>query len=192
MSEMFSSVWLQIKAKSQKILICALYREFSDLTNNEQMSINQQLERWKIFQSQVEKATKEGLILTIGDMNIDIRKLEETTYYLKKVAEEYQLLIGKCGLELLNFGITWRRNIHASSALDHAFTNKPISIHSYNKVLIDYSDHSLVCVDLNFEVPKLQNITITTRDFRKIRSNPKFFSRNCPKLNGPLWQVWKL
>ena len=53
MSEMFSSIWLEIKGKTQKILICAVYREFSDFINKVQMSKNEQLERWKIFQSQV-------------------------------------------------------------------------------------------------------------------------------------------
>ena len=79
MSELFSSVWLELKSKNQKILICASYRKFNDLVNKEQMSLNQQLERWKIFQSQVEKASVEGLILCLGDMNSDLVKWEEST-----------------------------------------------------------------------------------------------------------------
>ena len=43
----------------------------------------------KIFHSQVDTASKEGLILGIGDMNIDIEKLKESAYYLKKLAEEH-------------------------------------------------------------------------------------------------------
>ena len=61
MSDMFSSVWLEIRNNAQKILICKAYREFSDLTNKDQLSINQQHERWKIFQSQLDKASKESL-----------------------------------------------------------------------------------------------------------------------------------
>ena len=182
MSELFSSVWLEVRANSQKILICTLYQEFSDLTKKEKMSMKQQIERWKIFQSQVSKASKEGLILGIGDMNIDLEKLEESSYYQKKFAEEYQLLIGECGLDLLNFGITWSRNQHVSSALDHAFINKPLSVHSYHKEWIDYSDHYLICVNLKWNVPKLKSITTTSRDFRKLRNNPNFFLNELSKI----------
>ena len=121
------------------------------------MSLNQQLERWKIFQSQVEKATIEGLILCLGDMNIDLKKWEDTTYYQKKIAGEYQLMIGEYGLKLLNFGTTWSRQIkdtNVESALDHAFTNKPLSVDNYFKNMIGYSDHSLICVDLKWDIPK--------------------------------------
>ena len=132
MSELFSSVWLEIKGKNQKILICIAYREFNDLVKRNQMSLNEQLERWKLFKAQVEKASSESLILCMGDMNIDLEKLEESTYYLKKLAEEHQSMIGECGLELLNFGITWSRT-HSDgntimSAIDQAFTNKAIAI----------------------------------------------------------------
>ena len=76
------------------------------------MSINEQLERWKIFQNQVGQASKEGLILTIGDMNIDLEKWEESNYYQKKLAEEYQLMVGELGLEfriLASLGVGKRR-----------------------------------------------------------------------------------
>ena len=56
MSDKVSTVWLEIKGTKQKVLICALYREFSDMTSEGQMSIEQQIERWHILQSQVEKA----------------------------------------------------------------------------------------------------------------------------------------
>ena len=160
------------------------------MTNKMQMSTHQQLERWQIFQSQVREASKEGLVLGIGDMNIDLEKLEDTSYYQKKIAEEYQLLIGECGLELINFGTTWRRNqksTYVSSALDHAFTNKPLSVQSYQKYLIDYSDHSLICVNLKWEVPKLKNVASISRDIRKVRSNPNFFLNELSKID---WGIY--
>ena len=124
MSDMFSSVWLEIRNNGQKILICTAYREFSDLTNKDQMSINQQHERWKIFRSQVEKASKESFILCLGDFNIDLEKWENSTYYQKNIAQDYQMMLGMCGLKIFNFGITWRRkmkNMFVKSAIDHCF-----------------------------------------------------------------------
>ena len=44
------------------------------------MTIDQQLVGWKIFLSQVEQASKEGLILCLGDMNINLEQLEEPKY----------------------------------------------------------------------------------------------------------------
>lgn len=110
-------------------------------------------------------------------MNIDLEKWEDPNYYLKKLAEEYQSLIGEQGLELINFGLTWKRN-HKNgnilcSAIDHALTNKPLSINKYHKIPIDYSDHCMISVDLNINIPKVHESLINSRDFRKLRSNPE-------------------
>ena len=83
-----------------------MYQEFSDLTSKGQMSIIEQLERLKLFHLQVDKASNEGSILVIGDMNINLQQWDDSKYYLKKLAEEYQSMIGECGLELIDFGIT--------------------------------------------------------------------------------------
>ena len=78
---------------------------FNDLTGKGPMPIDQQIQRLKILHEQIEHASKEGLILVLGDMNIDFEKWEDSTYYLKRIAEEYQSMIGNCGLEPFNFGI---------------------------------------------------------------------------------------
>ena len=78
MCNLLSNIWLEITTKIQKFLICVIYRKFSDLSSKGQMTINQQLERFKIFQSQVEKASKEGLILVLGGLNINLDKWEDS------------------------------------------------------------------------------------------------------------------
>ena len=40
---------------------------------------------------------------------------------------------------------------------------------------INYSDHNMICVDLNVKVPKSQDGFRTARDYRKLRNNPQFF-----------------
>ena len=89
MSDQLSYVQLEIKGKNQKFLICVIYREFIDLTKIGPMTTDQQVERLNIFHLQLEQASKEGLILVMGDMNIDIDNWEDSNYYLKKVAEKY-------------------------------------------------------------------------------------------------------
>jgi len=86
MSDLLSNVWLELKGKNQKILVCTMYREFNDLTRKGQMSQNEQIERLHILHTQMEKASKEGLILLIGDLNINLLEWEKPSFYLKNLA----------------------------------------------------------------------------------------------------------
>ena len=86
-----------------------IYREFNDLTSTKQMTIENQLKRWKLFHEQVGRASKYGIVVGIGDMNFDLEKLENTNYYLKKLAEEQLSMMGENSLEILDFGTTWIR-----------------------------------------------------------------------------------
>ena len=56
-------------------------------------AFNDQLGRFKIFEEQIEKATKEcSNVYILGDINLDLCKLNDKNYYLKKVSEEYESL----------------------------------------------------------------------------------------------------
>ena len=125
--------------------------------------------------------TREGLVLVMGDMNIDVTKYGDSSYYLKRLAEEYQSIVGECGLDLICFGITLRR-IHKDgtvfeSAIDHALTIKPAFIND-----IDYSDHNMINVELNIKIPKAKEVTTASRDYRKLRSNQYFFLKKLAKI----------
>ena len=97
-----------------------MYIEFNDQTGNGSMNESEEIERLKIFHSQVEKATKEGLMLIMGDMNIDLDQMEEASYHRKNLAKEYQTRITENGLEAIHFGTTWKRINRNGSAIDHA------------------------------------------------------------------------
>ena len=88
---------------------------------------------------------------------------------------------------MLDFGITWTRthnqNKIKKSAVDHAFTNDIGLVHNYFKTQIDYSDHCMICVDLKTKLPKPINNSKLARDFRKMRSNPKYFLNELAKVN---------
>ena len=75
MSNLLSNVWIELKGSNQNILICTMYHEFNDVTSNRKLSQNQQMERMKIFSLQLKQATKEGMVLAIGDWNIDLEKI---------------------------------------------------------------------------------------------------------------------
>ena len=184
MSNSISTVWIEMDTKSQKILICTIYREWNNLDGNGPLDTNQHSENMLTLKAQIEVAIKEGLVIVIGDMNIDLKKWDLPG--INKTAEDYQLMIGECGLELLDFGITWSRIIESvlkESAIDHALTNKPEAVKDYFKVKLHRSDHDLICVDVKFNVQKIHRNSATTRDYRKVRSNPTFLLRRLNKIN---------
>ena len=184
MSNTISSVWLELKTKSQKILICTIYREWDNLDGNGPLDTGQHTENLITLQSQIEIAIKEGLVIVIGDMNIDLKKWESQK--INKTAEDYQLLIGECGLEILDFGFTWSRIIESvlkQSAIDHALINKPEAVKDYFKVKFHKSDHDLICVEVKINVQKIHRKSTTTRDYRKVRNNPQFLLRRLNEIN---------
>ena len=103
--------------------------------------------------SQAKEMSKKGLVLTLGDFNLDIERFDDPDYYLKVVSDQYQLDLGEGGFEIINFGITFEKNM---SSIDHGFCNKPEAIQRYGKLPIDegYSDHSLIYVEIEAQIKK--------------------------------------
>ena len=96
---------------------------------------------------QAKLVSKKGLVVALGDFNLDVQRLDDPDYYLKPVSDQYQLDLGEGGLEIIDFGITHPKN---KSSIDHGFCNKPETIQRYGTLPIDqiYSDHSLIYVEL--------------------------------------------
>ena len=181
MSDNFSSIWLEIRGSDgKKVLISYIYREFNDLCNG-LLSNSEQAERLKIFADQVEQASQESnLLLCMGDFNLDAEKLGEDDYYLKSIAEEYNRLRAKNGLQLISYGNTYCR-IHkdgkvVQSALDHALTNNLKMVKDHFKIESGISDHAIIGLQLNVGMVK-QTEKIITRDLRKVRANPTYLCR---------------
>ena len=180
MSPLLCSVWLETTAKDgKKVLLSFIYREFNDLADNGKLSIPQQVERMQIFNTQIDKAYKEGLVVCMGDFNINLEKYSSPSYYLKPVAEEYQKTISNFGLSVIDFGITWKRthldgSVH-ESAIDHGLINKLVHLKTFAKREVDYSDHCMIMMEVQCGIPRNHSGEPTqSRDFRKIRANPEY------------------
>ena len=109
---------------------------------------------------QAELASKEGNLLIQGDMNIDLLNWRDDSYYLKRMAEEYQSFIGRNGLELIDYGITWER-YHQNgeikkSSLDHSLTNIPSQVEKHKREYVSFSDHFAIYVDLAMDMKKVK------------------------------------
>ena len=89
MSDQIPSIWLEFISGKQKILICTVYRELSNLVTPGQMGDIEQREKWEIFMNQAKKASQEGITLVIGDTNLDLERFEDATYYQKSLSEQY-------------------------------------------------------------------------------------------------------
>ena len=82
MCDQVANVWLEIQGRGkQKTLITTVYREFSDLVKKGQLTDLEQRERWEIFMNQAKQASKEGFVVAIGDMNLDLERFEDSTNY---------------------------------------------------------------------------------------------------------------
>ena len=89
----------------------------------------------------------------------------------------YQSFIGRNGLELIDYGITWER-YHQNgevkkSSLDHSLTNIPAQVGNHKKEYVTFSDHSAIFVDLEVDMKKMKKIKWVARDMRKLRANPQ-------------------
>ena len=123
--------------------------------------------------NQAKEVSKQGLVMAIGDMNLDVERFEDPDYYLKPISDQYQLDLGEGGFDIINFGLTWK----SRTAVDHCFINKPEAMKKHGQIPIDsiYSDHSLIYVELEAQIKKRKLESFQCRDMRKIRSNPSYF-----------------
>ena len=61
-----------------------------------------------MFMNQAKEVSKQGLVMAIGDMNLDVERFEDHDYYLKPISDQYQLDLGEGGFDIINFGLTWK------------------------------------------------------------------------------------
>merc|ERR1712079_118717 len=119
-------------------------------------------------------------VLVIGDMNLDLERFDDPTYYKKEIAEKYQEDLGEGGFELINFGLTFKEK----TAIDHAFCNKPDAVKNYGTVqTYNYSDHKLIYMELQCMAARRKQETVIARDMRKIRANPQYFVNALKKID---------
>ena len=181
-----AAVWLQLKpsGKEEKFLIGSLYREFKVPTNTDThealgRSETAQKLRLQEFGSNLCRVTAENKnVLLMGDMNLDLSKLEYSNYYNKKLASDFEELMCENGLaHITGFGITYRviqqDGTVIESEIDNMFSSCEDRILNPRKEnFYDKSDHFAILVDLKFKKPKKENIVKRCRDMRKIRKNP--------------------
>ena len=76
----FSSIWIELRAGHQKILVGCTYREHQFMKQKDHSSLTKesQVSRWMIFISQLNKVLATGAeVHTLGDFNIDSKTFDQ-------------------------------------------------------------------------------------------------------------------
>ena len=194
MQEGNTAVFVELTPTHGKsVLVGTFYREFKipGITKNEGSAAQEiQLIRLRMFGQQLSKACSENKnIFILGDMNLDLQKKEDTTYYLHNLLREYLSFQGENGLAFMRMGITFQRKHEdgkiIESELDHLLTNCPDEVKEHKPDDFDNSDHKIIMAEIYFGKTKEKKKSVVTRDLREVRQNPKLLKSEMAKQN---WQ----
>ena len=147
-------VELKYPHTQQRLLICCFYREFqvpmyctqpADCTK----AMTAQEGRFLSFGTTLSKACNEGKdIYIMGDLNIDLLRINDDTYYNKSLARIYQSMMGENGLTPIRMGTTFRRiqqnGVVKESELDHLLTTCPQKVIRHGAEEFGASDHHCI------------------------------------------------
>ena len=195
-NSLLPTIWIELRsAQGKKILLAFIYREFQCLKEKpfeeEDMhgsNVCTQLLRLKSFGSQLSIACAETeRVIVLGDFNINIQKKGDENYYLQKLLQEYEAMMGENGLSFKRMGTTFER-VHMDgriiqSEIDHLILNCPNEVKEFGTFPFDSSDHKGIMAEINFETSKPEKKTVTSRDLRNVRKNPKILKDSVAKIN---------
>ena len=178
MNNTVDSISLELGFKNQKkILVGGLYRVWQHMgqgANKESMTPAAQLDRWKMFVSQWEKALDEKKeTVVLGDINIDwlcccsedqpaCPRQAAKWSAAKPLMEEFNRRITPHGVIQAVRGTTRSARGQADSALDLIFTSVPQKMSEARALVRSYSDHRLV---------------LATRFTKNIISSPRYVKK---------------
>ena len=184
-------VELKYPHTQQRLLICCFYREFqvpmyctqpADCTK----AMTAQEGRFLSFGTTLSKACNEGKdIYIMGDLNIDLLRINDDTYYNKSLARIYQSMMGENGLTPIRMGTTFRRiqqnGVVKESELDHLLTTCPQKVIRHGAEEFGASDHHCIMAEIEFGLQKQDPVKRTSRDLRRIRKNPEILKSGLAK-----------
>ena len=150
MDSAFSSIWIELGAGDQKILVGCAYREHQYMRQKDNISLTKeaQILRWKVFISQWKKALATGLeIHTLGDFNIDSKTFnkdrEDQGDFTRAVMDH----IVPQGVTQCVKGVTrWPQGNQdgVPKCIDHHWTTAPEKLSEVTITQIGSSDHGLI------------------------------------------------
>ena len=151
MDDDFSSIWMEVGLPNKKkILVCNFYREHQYLkqADNSSLAPNEQLNRWKLFLNQWERALGTGKeCLVLGDSNIDHLLINATDISKSRHSALITELSDKVyphGVKQCVTGFTHSRQGQRDTLIDVLYTNAPQKLSSVQAVTRGASDHKIL------------------------------------------------
>ena len=155
MSDLFSSVWLEVGLPRQKkLLVCNLYREWQYLDQDSSASLatSAQLERWLNFLDQWETAIQEDKeIHVLGDTNLDFLKWKDPGQPGSQQRNRLHKLSNAVFDRIFPFGFVQLVSVptrfwpgQEPSGLDHWYTNRSSKVSPIQVINQGASDHRFI------------------------------------------------
>ena len=169
------AIWIQLE--KPRIVIGGIYRQFSSGDNHGLAFEGQQLD---VLVEQVSKIKPKHDVCILGDLNLDMARLNDSTYTRRHLLHKWLECLHSTGIEWLPTGHTWCSfgsfgGNQRTSTLDHVYVSMNLSSSSTALVLTDsITDHFPVEAAIDFAqgLPQVGNRSclpvITRRNFSAI------------------------
>ena len=186
-----ATIWLKIRRKGKKnLIIGAIYRELRQLQPNQTQPNmsgmdNAQQERWNRIICQWIKASKLGVTIVTGDLNLDHLRWDSPPQRHRMMVDKMKESIETRGFQQIIDGHTRCWKGHKDSNLDHVWTDTPDMILSTRNIIRAFSDHNVVCANIRLrglEQPNTIQIRRNMRNFSLQRYKDKLRQLNWQEL----------
>ena len=159
-----------MKNKNKKLLVIQFYREFKQTgkkTDLDNKSPANQSNRLLNFLSYWEKAVQDfDDVICIGDMNLDHKRLSNSSHPLKPLSELVTDRISRLNIRQMVSTETWT-NGRVTRCIDHIYTTNSKEMESVNSVQATNSDHCMISAVFNLKAITVRKQQIEIRNMSK-------------------------
>ena len=143
-----SSIWLKIaKRGCKKLHLGGVYREHDLLRSTDDIDHSlpaQQLNRWRLFIDQWDRASIQTDCIVLGDLNLDLLRWASPEYKHSEMVDLVKNVIETKGFVQMVQGITRSWPNQADSTIYHCWTNAPHKLVQCRNLVRSASDHNVI------------------------------------------------
>ena len=160
MSKDVPGILIRIQTKSQSIIIGGLYRPWTKKEKESYIKIQE--DELELFFNQVKEVLtlgKQSCFYLIGDWNLDLRKLEDKSWALQRVANKMKEFLSETGAIILQDGPTFfpkNSDSTKESTLDYIVTNDQNPAEA-KQIQGHFTDHEGIMIKIKTGVKKTKN-----------------------------------
>ena len=191
MDDQVTSIWVKLSRKGAgRILIGGVYREHRFLHQPDDSSNHpgEQLRRWNIFLSQVERASTNTSCHVIGDCNLDYIKWTTPDQRHEQMVTATKNTLETLGFAQLIEGATRSWPGQADSCIDHLWTNEAEKITSWTNLVKSVGDHNWIMATLRLNGKESRKLETHRRCYKNF--DPAEYRRRLETIDwGELYKM---